>query len=183
MCSLFEDRGEYVDCKLHLISKKFIQEVKGAGESNKKEKKKGKLEGKDTELYIARSALIWAMPPLFFFILSTGLLPDLSTLLHFWWLSVQPPSPLSWQIKTLLTGPLLIVAFSITGVTENCHIHAWASLMISYFPRMKTNSRFNILVGLLGLMWWANPCLFFYSTLPGLACLSFTMEHFFNGTV
>lgn len=83
MCSLFEDRGEYVDSKLHLISKKFIQEVKGAERVTRKKKKKGKLEGKDTELYIARSALIWAMPPLFFFILSTGLLPDLSTLLHF----------------------------------------------------------------------------------------------------
>lgn len=48
MCSLFEDRGEYVDSKLHLIPKKFIQEVKGAERVNKKEKKKkkGKLDEK-----------------------------------------------------------------------------------------------------------------------------------------
>lgn len=40
MCSLFEDRGEYVDSKLHLISKKFIQEVKGAERVTRKKKKK-----------------------------------------------------------------------------------------------------------------------------------------------
>lgn len=42
MCSLFEDRGEYVDSKLHLISKKFIQEVKGAERVTRKKKKKKK---------------------------------------------------------------------------------------------------------------------------------------------
>ena len=42
MCSLFEDRGEYVDSKLHLSSKKFIQEVKVAERFNKKGKKKEK---------------------------------------------------------------------------------------------------------------------------------------------
>ena len=40
MCSLFEDRGEYVDSKLHLSSKKFIQEVKVAERVTGKEKKR-----------------------------------------------------------------------------------------------------------------------------------------------
>ena len=39
---MFEDRGEYVDSKLHLSSKKFIQEVKVAERFNKKGKKKRK---------------------------------------------------------------------------------------------------------------------------------------------
>jgi len=42
MCSLFEDRGEYVDSKLHLISKKFIQGVKGAERVTRKKKNKNK---------------------------------------------------------------------------------------------------------------------------------------------
>ena len=46
MCSLFEDRGEYVDSKLHLSSKKFIQEVKVAERFNKKGKKKERKEKK-----------------------------------------------------------------------------------------------------------------------------------------
>lgn len=109
MCSLFEDRGEYVDSKLHLISKKFIQEVKGAERvtRKKKKKKKGKLEGKDTELYFARSALIWAMPPLFFYsIYRTFARSVYSSSL----LMIVSPATITSQldrIKTLLTGPPL----------------------------------------------------------------------------
>lgn len=144
MCSLFEDRGEYVDSKLHLISKKFIQEVKGAERVTRKKKKKKKENLKEKTLNFTLQEVHWfGQCRLCFFILSTGLLPDLSTLLHFWWLSVQPPSPLSWTGSRpfSLVPHLPIVAFLYNrSYWKLCHIHAWASLMISYFPRMKTNS-------------------------------------------
>lgn len=110
MCSLFEDRGEYVDSKLHLSSKKFIQEVKVAervtGKEKKKKKEKKKTSRKDTELHFARSTLIWTMPPLSFCSIYRTFARSVYSLLLLIFSSATITSQLD-SIKTLPTGPLL----------------------------------------------------------------------------
>lgn len=144
MCSLFEDRGEYADSKLHLISKKFIQEVKGAERvtRKKKKKKKRKTWRKRHWTLHCKKCIDLVMPPCFFLfylqdfcqICLLFFTSDDCQFSHHHLSAGQDQDPSHWS--SLANSSF----FSITGVTENCHIHAWASLMISYFPRMKTNS-------------------------------------------